>query len=85
MLLNEFLSLRHLLGLEAMVGKQLHGRLYPEFGLAIGVLDVHMGSRFLSRKKVEAKTTNPEDRRTHATRIAQLLANWATQPYQRRN
>lgn len=39
-----------------------------------------MGSRFLARKEVEAKATNPEDRRTHAPRIAQFLANLATQP-----
>lgn len=80
MLLNQFLNLGHLLRLEAIVRRQFYGRFNPELGLAIGVLDVHMGSRFLTRKEVEAETTNPEHRRTHATRIAQLVANLATRP-----
>jgi hypothetical protein len=70
MLLDQLLSLRDLLGLEAIVGEQLQGRLNPELCFAICVLDVYVGSRFLARKEVEPKATNAEDRRTHAPRIA---------------
>ena len=75
MLLNQLVSLGDLARLEAIVGKQLDGRVNPELGLAIGVLNVHMGSRFFAREKVKAIAPNPKDRRTHATRIAQLRIN----------
>ncbi len=47
-------------------------RFNPELGLAGCMLDVHVRSRFLAREEVEAIAPDPENRRTHATRIAQL-------------
>ena len=48
MLLNELLGLSDLCRLEAVVGKQLDRRFDLEFGFAVRVLNVHVGSRFLA-------------------------------------
>jgi hypothetical protein len=44
---------------------------------------VHVGSGFLAREEVKTKTTNPKNRRTHSTRIAQFEGNRAVQPDRR--
>src|SRR5687768_1870261 len=50
MLLNQPLGLGDLSRLETVVGKQLDHGFNPELGLAVCVLDVHVGSGFLARK-----------------------------------
>ena len=49
---------------------QLHGRLDPELGLALGVLHMHVRPRLLAREEVEPKPLDAQDRWTHSDRIA---------------
>ena len=74
MLLNQLRRLCQLFGFESVVGVKLHDRFNPELGLAVSVLDVNVGSRFLAREEVETVPANPKNRGTHPTRIAQLQA-----------
>ena len=62
---NEFLRFCEPLGLEPIVRVQFHGRLDPELGLALRVLDMHVGAGFLARKEVKPKPLLREYRSTH--------------------
>jgi hypothetical protein len=55
-----------------IIDRKLYGRFDPELGLALRMLNMHVSSRFFAREEVEPIAANTENRRTHATRIAQL-------------
>jgi hypothetical protein len=63
-LLDQSLSFRKSLRFEAIVRVQLDRGFDPEFGLALGMLHMHMRARFLARKEVEAKPLDAQNRRT---------------------
>ena len=74
MLLDQIPSLCQLLGLQPVVGVKLDHWFNPELRLTRRMLDVHMGSRFLAREEIEAIATDPENRRTHATKNIRLIS-----------
>jgi hypothetical protein len=70
MLLNQALSLSHLLRLEAEICSQLHLGIDPEFRFAVGVLNVNVRSTLFTREEVEPETLHSQDRWTHRASIA---------------
>src|ERR1700730_7898311 len=70
-LLDQFLCLGDLLRLETEMCHQLQARVDPEFGFAVGVLNVDVSPPFLAGEKVEPEPLDPQNRRTHRASIAQ--------------
>ena len=70
MLLNQALSLGHLLRLEAEVRGELNVRINPEFRFPIRVLHVDVSAPLLARKELEPVALGPENGRTHRTSLA---------------
>src|SRR5882672_4565251 len=68
MLLDQIPGLCQLLGLQPVVGVKRDHWFNPELRLTRRMLDMHMGSRLLAREEIEAIATDPENRRTHATK-----------------
>ena len=69
-LLDQFLNFRNLLWLEAKIRRQLDGRIDPELRLAVRMLNMHVRPMFLTGKEIEAKSFDPQNRRTHDASIA---------------
>lgn len=65
MLLDEAEGRGEVAATEALVLRELDFRLEPELGFTLGMEDVDMNPRFLSREEVEAEAAFSEDRRTH--------------------
>ena len=72
MLLDHFRGFGNLLRFDPIVRVEFNRRFNPELRFAIGMLDMHMWPAFLTRKEVEPKPSNAQDRRTHPYRIADL-------------
>ena len=70
-LLDQSLSFRNLFWLEAEVRRQLDGRIDPELRFAVRMLNMNVRPSFLAGKKIEPKSSDSQDGRTHGASIAQ--------------
>lgn len=85
MLLNQALSLGHLLRLEAEVRCQLHIRISPELRFAIGVLNVDVRPTLFTREEVEPEPPDSQNRWAHRASIAQSAGTEAASAGERRS
>jgi hypothetical protein len=71
MLLNQGLRLSHLLRFQTEVRGQFHVGINPKLRFTVRVLNVDVTASFLTREKVEPKSSDPKDRWTHRVSLAQ--------------
>jgi hypothetical protein len=73
MLLNQVLSLSHLLRFEAEVRSHFHLRINPELGFTVRMLNVDVSASLLAGEEVKSESSDPKNRWTHRVSLAHAI------------